>query len=419
MRLYTQNVDGIDIALPSLETTVPLNPKGPWPRSIQLHGGLEKMVCTKCSTLSDFDAELFNGPEPPPCQACVEADRVRTDHAGKRSHGIGRLRPRIVLYNEHNPDEEAIGAAVASDLRSRPDAVIVVGTSMKIPGVKRIVREMCGVVRGRRDGLTIWMNHGPPPPGKEFEDCWDLVVKGPCDEVARQWKLSLDETKQCSESDIERAKDKKNVQVVIDSAGKTVLNPTQGILTPVASPGPKLSEPLKKIHIKLNLLNAGPKKVTAQKSTKKRPQPTKAKKPTKKESKPQAQSVRINNSFKLSKSVGRPTKKPSPPPSTGSRSISPSPITRPVVPALFPNLTSHPGRITLPPIPPSTPVRPDSLQLCKSNRSTPSSPLSSPPGSAGSWRNFNSGTISPTTAPKGMGHLLDWEDRRPSLGESA
>ncbi|KAL9116270.1 MAG: hypothetical protein Q9187_007205 [Circinaria calcarea] len=221
MRLYTQNVDGIDVALPSLETSVPLSMKGPWPRTIQLHGGLEKMVCSKCNHLSDFEAALFDGPEPPPCGVCAETDKVRTDHAGKRSHGIGKLRPRIVLYNEHNPDEEAIGAVVGSDLRSRPDAVIVVGTSMKIPGVRRIVREMCGVVRGRKDGLAVWINQEAPPVGKEFEDCWDLIVKGACDEVARHWSDEKDSTT-CTESEVEEAKRRiGEVKVIIGSYPNT------------------------------------------------------------------------------------------------------------------------------------------------------------------------------------------------------
>ena len=219
MRLYTQNVDGIDVALPGLETSVPLSPKGPWPRSIQLHGGLQKMVCTKCRSLSDFAPELFNGPETPPCTVCVEADNLRTNHAGKRSHGVGRLRPRMVLYNEHNPDEEAIGTVVAADLRSRPDAIIVVGTSMKIPGVRRIVREMCGVVRGRRDGLTVWINQDAPPLGKEFEDSWDLVVKGPCDEVAHQFAVNH-EHRHCTQSDVERVKENTEVRGVINSPDK-------------------------------------------------------------------------------------------------------------------------------------------------------------------------------------------------------
>lgn len=57
-------------------------------------------------------------------------------------------------------------------------------TSMKIPGVRKIPRDMCSVVRGRRDGLAIWVNHEAPLVGKEFENCFDLIVKGACDDVA-------------------------------------------------------------------------------------------------------------------------------------------------------------------------------------------------------------------------------------------
>lgn len=247
MRLYTQNVDGIDTSLPPLMTSVPLSMKGPWPRTIQLHGGLEKMVCSKCNHLSDFQASLFQGPSPPLCTACLETDKVRTYHAGKRSHGIGRLRPRIVLYNEHNPDEEAIGTVVSADLRTRPDAVIVVGTSMKIPGVRRIVREMCGVVRSRRDGLAIWVNHEPPPVGKEFEDCFDLIVKGACDDVAshadmRRWdedELGAECNPEDDSSGNYSPKTGEEVSVVIRSHTKT--SSIHTMMTPTPSPRPKSS----------------------------------------------------------------------------------------------------------------------------------------------------------------------------------
>ncbi|KAL8736287.1 MAG: hypothetical protein Q9166_000442 [cf. Caloplaca sp. 2 TL-2023] len=250
MRLYTQNVDGIDTSLTPLATSVPLASKGPWPRTIQLHGGLEKMVCSKCSHLADFQPALFYGPEAPLCTHCVETDKIRTDHAGKRSHGIGRLRPRIVLYNEANPDDEAIGAVVSSDLRARPDAVIVVGTSMKIPGVRRIVREMCAVVRARRDGLAVWVNHDPPPVGKEFEECWDLVVKGSSDDVAgfakmRHWDDDGIDVKNCTELEAERAVQGNEIQVIIESSQnfKAALMPT-----PAASPGPKPSQSQSKLN---------------------------------------------------------------------------------------------------------------------------------------------------------------------------
>ena len=235
MRLYTQNVDGIDTSLPPLITKVPLETKGPWPTTIQLHGSLGKMVCTKCNKLSPFEAALFSGPVPPLCTQCVENDQIRTDVAGKRSHGIGRLRPRMVLYNESNPDDEAIGAVVKADLLKRPDAVIVVGTSMEIPGVKRMVREMCGIVRDRRDGVAIWINRSPPPIGKEFEDCWDLVVAGDCDKVAqranmRRWNDEGNDYKDCTESEAERAKKKdSDVKVLVKPAKRRSVTPKRGV----------------------------------------------------------------------------------------------------------------------------------------------------------------------------------------------
>ncbi|KAL1843022.1 hypothetical protein VTJ49DRAFT_3336 [Mycothermus thermophilus] len=189
LRMYTQNIDTLDTQMPPLATTVPLNTKGPWPVTIQLHGGLEKMVCTKCGHLEPFNASLFEGPEAPLCEKCKEQDQIRTAFAGKRSHGIGRLRPRIVLYNEYNPDEEAIGNVSQADLRRVPDAVIVVGTSLKIPGVRRIVKEMCQLTRSRRDGITAWINIDPEPPGAEFKDCWDIIVRGKCDDIAELARL--------------------------------------------------------------------------------------------------------------------------------------------------------------------------------------------------------------------------------------
>ena len=245
LRLYTQNVDGIDVEMEPLRTEIPLPKKGPWPRTVQLHGSLKKMVCVKCGDLKDFDPELFDGPNPPSCGSCIDLDKIRTEEAGKRSHGIGKLRPRMVLYNEHNPDAEAIGTVVTADLRARPDAIIVVGTSMEIPGVQRMVREMCGVIRGRKDGKCIWVNRSPPPTGPKYEDCWDLIVAGDCDQVAqladmRKWFEEPREGIRVSDSDAERAKSGMNdIKVIVQSPKKANIVASPGLLTP--APSPKLN----------------------------------------------------------------------------------------------------------------------------------------------------------------------------------
>lgn len=235
LRLYSQNVDGLDTGLPPLKTCTPLkkDEDGKWPRTVQLHGGLDKMVCSKCNDISEFEADLFDGATPPPCPRCEEINDIRTTHEGKRSHGIGRLRPRMVLYNEHNPDDEAIGAVTKQDLQKRPDAVIVVGTTLKVPGVRRIVREMCGVVRDRRGGVAIWINNDLPPVAKDLEDCFDIVVQGPCDSIAeyaamRQYDQPAEscDYSEVSDADQKRAA-RKSAEVHLPNSSLPHLNPVE------------------------------------------------------------------------------------------------------------------------------------------------------------------------------------------------
>lgn len=324
MRLYTQNVDGIDTSLPPLSTQVPLPKKGPWPKTVQVHGGLDYMVCSKCHTLSDFNAEMFNGPTPPACPTCVENDTVR-QAAERRSHGIGCLRPRMVLYNEHNPDDESIGSCATYDMRMRPDAVIVAGTTLKVPGVRRIAREMCNIVRDRRDGVTVWLNNDPEPIGKDLEDVWDLVVKGPCDEVARhanfrKWDDPVD-YKEVSDADVSKVKEQQKAVVVIGTPRKPTVLCSAGQLTPGQSPriAPQLfgtEEPTtpskkgtkRKSDAQLNLFGKTVKPRAKNSKAQPKKAPTSRAKPkVKKEAK---ETPNINFVFKASKSSTKVASKP-------------------------------------------------------------------------------------------------------------
>ncbi|KAF6238757.1 hypothetical protein HO173_003264 [Letharia columbiana] len=51
MRLYTQNIDGLEVALPFLGINAPLARRGPWPPTIQLHGTLKHMYCQQCKEI--------------------------------------------------------------------------------------------------------------------------------------------------------------------------------------------------------------------------------------------------------------------------------------------------------------------------------------------------------------------------------
>ncbi|KAI1769446.1 DHS-like NAD/FAD-binding domain-containing protein [Hypoxylon sp. FL1150] len=332
LRLYTQNVDGIDTSMPPLATNVPLNVKGPWPKTVQLHGGLGKMVCSKCSEISDFDGSLFEGPEAPLCKGCVETDNVRTSHAGKRSHGIGRLRPRMVLYNEYNPDEESIANVVRADIRARPDAIVVVGTSMKIPGVRNMVKDMCRVTRERKDGVTAWINLDPEPTGADLKNCWDLVVQGKCDDVASLVHLPRYDEKEEETLVVDEKKYEENVrgvklEIEIRKSGSEAstsvkgesrdttpaeakpqfIENIQGMPTPSASPKVRAALPTIKPQAQQAKLlfpratrTTTPIAGSAAKNTKKAPQ-RKPRPSRSKKAEPKPPKATINNTFKASK----------------------------------------------------------------------------------------------------------------------
>ncbi|KAI0889257.1 DHS-like NAD/FAD-binding domain-containing protein [Annulohypoxylon maeteangense] len=417
LRLYTQNVDGLDTSMPPLSTTVPLNTKGPWPKTIQLHGGLGKMVCSKCSEISDFDDSLFEGPEAPLCKGCEETDNVRTSHAGKRSHGIGRLRPRMVLYNEYNPDEESIANVVRADIRARPDAIIVVGTSMKIPGVRNMVKDMCRVTRERKDGVTAWINLDPEPTGADLKNCWDLVVKGKCDDVASlvhlpRYDASVDEAVVIDEKMYEdtvrgvklevEIRKTEGISVKKESRDSSPLEAkpqladnVQGMPTPSASPKARAALPTIKIKTQpkqsklafsgLNSSNSSTNTTTGRKDAKKA---TQRKPKQSKKAEPKPPKATISKTFKATKAT---TAAPSKIPAKREFELEPEPVLsprsvmreefslRPRSKAAGDDTVPQKGiEIAPPTTPPQQPAR---LSLA--------------------------GTISPTSKPRGFASLID------------
>ncbi|KAJ6036321.1 NAD-dependent protein deacetylase hst4 [Penicillium herquei] len=256
-RLYTQNIDGIETSMEPLQTQIPLpvGIKSSWPVTIQLHGSIQKMVCQKCRHLSDLDPNMFLETDPPECGQCAENDRNRRI-AEQRSHGVGRLRPRIVLYNEHNPDEEAITSVMNSDIKSRPRVLVVAGTSLKIPGVRRLVKSLCTTIRTRKNGVTMFINNEPPV-GKEFENCFDLIVQGNTDQVAdlvglKNWddctpyESLLPDPVFGENQTPEPETDSQNISVIITPKKKRTIEET-GLLTPSASHDEKPEPAAKKI----------------------------------------------------------------------------------------------------------------------------------------------------------------------------
>ncbi|KAA1478523.1 DHS-like NAD/FAD-binding domain-containing protein [Dentipellis sp. KUC8613] len=246
LRVYTQNIDalesktGISFGVPEIEgkrykprsrgkgkapalaadtgsdpvyTSRLPSPPPETPRCIPLHGTLKSLHCQTCThsfPLTDHLSSLSAG-VPPYCPECAALEETR-QLVGKRSRGVGKLRPSVVLYNEDHKDGEEVGEVVRKDLmgnskgrgRNGADLLLVVGTSLRVPGTKRIVREFSKAVRSRASSRnsakvvdpgpstrnedspiqTIYVNLDFPVPSREWEGVFDVWVKGDAQEFA-------------------------------------------------------------------------------------------------------------------------------------------------------------------------------------------------------------------------------------------
>ncbi|PPJ55133.1 hypothetical protein CBER1_09973 [Cercospora berteroae] len=149
LRLYTQNIDGLEAEVGPADGKV-----------VHLHGSLKEMVCTirPSHHRPTVTPELWK-----PCLDCGREQDERKVR-GLRHRGCGIMRPRITLYQEDTfADAECdIATVMEQDLRQRPDALLVAGTSLSIDSLRGfVVRDARDI--SRRGGPTVWVSHNTCP----------------------------------------------------------------------------------------------------------------------------------------------------------------------------------------------------------------------------------------------------------------
>lgn len=182
LRCYTQNIDGLEEILgletsnSSFETSAAV-PKNNDKRNvdvIQLHGDLNTLACTRCFHEFQWNrylARFFRRGELPTCPECERVNNERTQQGKRCINNIGYLRPNIVLYGENHPSGDIISEGLTSDInRGRPDYFIIMGTSLKVDGVKRVVKQISKQVHDR-NGIVILINKT-----KLAESNWNGII---------------------------------------------------------------------------------------------------------------------------------------------------------------------------------------------------------------------------------------------------
>ncbi|KAL5630706.1 hypothetical protein BROUX41_000578 [Berkeleyomyces rouxiae] len=147
---------------------------------VYLHGSLEYLRCFLCGKVCEWgpvEAETIGG-EQPDCPHCAGATEARMER-GKRPLGIGKLRPDIVLYGEEHPSSHLISPIITSDLSILPDMMLIMGTSLRVHGLKVMVREFAKAVHNK-GGIVVFVNFTKPPEST-WGDVIDYWVSWDCD----------------------------------------------------------------------------------------------------------------------------------------------------------------------------------------------------------------------------------------------
>lgn len=272
VRCYTQNIDGIEAKLglkmdfeehkekTNLQTWKNLD-------VVQLHGDINTLACTACYKTTSWDDERYeslSSGELPDCSHCIAKRDERVELGKRVTGGLGRLRPNIVLYGENHPFSEVITTGLNSDLKTRPDLFIIMGTSLKVHGVKALVKSMAQAVHSK-NGIVILVN-------KDLITGWngliDYQIQCDCDGFVHSYeayKSSLSkkalQTPPTTPKKVCRIRDllntpspqkKRKLNIFQDS-------PRKSYLTPEESPR-KSPRVLKNLNFNLNETSKTPKK---------------------------------------------------------------------------------------------------------------------------------------------------------------
>ena len=207
MRCYTQNIDGLE-AREGLRLDLARGKgnkrrfmkkhyEAPLPAQtqntdfdggcevVQLHGDLDRLRCNMCATKytwTDEATDIYLEGAAPKCEACTMKSDQR-QATGKRGLTVGALRPNIVLYGEEHPSNTLLTPLIPFDIGSQPEVLIIMGTSLKVFGLQKVVRDFAKAVHAHKSGKgrVIFVNRTRPAESV-WEGIIDEFVAMDCDE---------------------------------------------------------------------------------------------------------------------------------------------------------------------------------------------------------------------------------------------
>ncbi len=161
-RCYTQNLDGLE-ARAGLNADI----ESQHCDVVQLHGNLDSFRCSYCKHLTNWDSKhesALSSGEILSCPECESKVEIRRKNGGRTNIHVGHLRPNIVLLHDtDDPWSEVKASLIDKDSGSRPDVLLIVGTSLAIEGPRHELKTKLIPAIRRNGGKVIYINDKPPP----------------------------------------------------------------------------------------------------------------------------------------------------------------------------------------------------------------------------------------------------------------
>jgi NAD+-dependent protein deacetylase SIR2 len=194
-RWYSQNIDGLEkLSGVRLEEIGRDSSKPKEGSAVLLHGNLDSLVCVICKHKVPFTQEALDQTkkgEWETCKSCIQRSKDRKEK-GMRALREGFYRPDIVLYGESHPQAEYIGELIYNDIsKSSSSILIVIGTSLKVTGVKKMVKDYSRKIKSvDPTSKRLFFINKAPLARTEWKTVFDYEYIGECD----SWiKMLLDE----------------------------------------------------------------------------------------------------------------------------------------------------------------------------------------------------------------------------------
>jgi NAD+-dependent protein deacetylase SIR2 len=178
-QVFTQNIDGLE-GKAGLEYGQ---------NCLQIHGSIHQLRCEHCNTIASTHThitELEKG-HTISCPQCL-ARESQASRPVRKTTTRKEMRFNVWMYNEPRIEQESDIWAEMSSSFGKADLLVVVGTSIQIPGAKQAIRHYLN----KKGAKSVLIDISPPisaPSG------FTLILKEDCQVVAEHLLAALEDAK--------------------------------------------------------------------------------------------------------------------------------------------------------------------------------------------------------------------------------